>query len=256
MPHVPHLESTKSLLDLLTLSLIVILSNVLDPRTYRYHGQGDKKIEDISEDIIQKMGLYDLNDMNTVDRRRCIFVRGLAWHVLAWVQTTLEVIDGEDGTVLDFANDVMAPFFRSQARGILTYKAKALKAQIQGTDGCTYEALQNQMTACFEETFAAEDDEDLHEFKEVENLRYVALDGASIRRKNHIPLLPSMIKLPVRFISHMYMHTVTKSKALDVGFTAADKLYWKGLKCNFMTPLNPDDSNSEDHLIDKRAKTQ
>jgi hypothetical protein len=138
------------------------------------------------------MALYDLNDMNAVDRRRCIFVRGIAWHVMAWVQNSFEVVDSVDNAVLDFATDVMTPFFRSQTRAILAYKAKALEAQVQGTDGCTYAALQAQITACFEGTFAAEDGDDQQGFKDVKNLRYAALDNAWIRRKNDAPLIPSM----------------------------------------------------------------
>ena len=159
----------------MTLCFVVILSNVLDPRTYRYHGQGDhQNVEDITQEMRDQMEFFDLNDMDTLERRRCWFFRGLAWRILSWIEVNFDIIES-DGTKIDFIEDFVTPCFRGRVEVILKYKAKASESEIEGTPGCSYELLQRQLSACFELSLPSISDDIL----ENQNLENIMLEGPS-----------------------------------------------------------------------------
>ena len=91
----------------MTLCLLVIFSNVLDPRTYRYQGQGGKDAKEIDQDVREKMDVFDLNDMDALDRRRCAFFRGLAWQIISWIEINFKIVDTTNNSKLDFVTDIL-----------------------------------------------------------------------------------------------------------------------------------------------------
>ena len=174
------------MLNLLTLCFLVILSNVLDPRTYLIN-EGD--------DTEQKMDYFDYNQLSALDRRRCTFFRGMAWHILTWIQENFDFTDASDGTKYHFFTDIVYQMFQCQSQAILNYKAKALERGIQGAQGCTYKWLQTQINSCFEDHFTQRDMDD-DEFENVENLQYAGLENISIKlKKINSPLKHRMFNL-------------------------------------------------------------
>jgi hypothetical protein len=148
-PHVPDIKSVVSLLDVLTLCFLVIASNFLDPRTYFYPGVSPKDVP--SDDDVKRMAIFDLNDMDAVDRRRCSYARGLAWKITRWLDDNFEVYRGVVTEQVSMKN-LINMYFASLIRKILDYKSKAQSSKIQGFPNCNHETLEKQIKYCFKGT--------------------------------------------------------------------------------------------------------
>ena len=139
--HVPDLKSIDSLMDVLALSFLGIMSNVLDFRTYRYpEWAADEPLTDKENEL---MKTYDLNAMNQTERTLCMYVRAMGWGIQGWVRRhyTLENADGEPGNLDRFITIYIAHMISA----ILQYKSQADLQQVKGAPGCTYERLKSQI---------------------------------------------------------------------------------------------------------------
>jgi hypothetical protein len=128
-------------MDVLVLSFLGIMSNVLDFRTYRYPDRTAD--EPLTDDEKELMEVYDLNAMNQTERTVCMYVRGMGWKIQAWINRhyTLEKADGEPANLHEFISNYNA----HMASVILRYKSQADLHKVQGAPGCTNERLKSQI---------------------------------------------------------------------------------------------------------------
>jgi hypothetical protein len=181
-PHVPNLKTILSFLDLLTLCYLVIASNFLDPRTYQYPSTKTNRIP--SDDYIKKMKIFDLNDMDAVDRRRCSYARGLAWKITRWCEDNFEIYRTTPTNQVSI-HALINTYFATLSKKILAYKSRAQSAKITGVPNCTHELLQQQMMYCFERTeVKAYFDQTPINFENIEDLDYRLPFNYHIRRRD------------------------------------------------------------------------
>ena len=125
-------------MDLLSLSFLGLMSNVLDFRTYRYG------IQDQDGDL---MDAYDLNAMNRQDRTVCMYIRGMGWTIQKWIDMHYE-LENADGVNVNVRNFIIN-YNAHMACAILQYKRQADMQQVKGAPGSTYEWLKSQLDMVF-----------------------------------------------------------------------------------------------------------
>lgn len=84
--HVPVVTNPQGYRDLLAICVWGILSNALDPGTYRAPGQGEKEI--LSAERLDRMVKTDVNSLEHEIRMGYILTRGQAWNLLAHIENT------------------------------------------------------------------------------------------------------------------------------------------------------------------------
>ena len=129
-PHLPDLRGLDELLDILALCNILILSNVLDNRTYCPSGPA----------------------IPLTERYTIAYARGLClWLVEALDRLFVLATLGSEATVADnltSVKSIAAKFLAQQSAVILNYKQMAEKSGMQGAAHCTSSKLQQQLEGC------------------------------------------------------------------------------------------------------------
>lgn len=158
--HNCDLETPEGLFNVLATCNLVILSNVLDRRTYR------ERIEDINsrEDLMfsEEYIRYDRNSIAVEERREMSHFRGMAFNLLRWIARNFEITladplvsvnfqnrllslhQGKGSRCLDFMRDVAFHFLASQALKLVHYKTR-IEGQISGFPGCNSDLLKYQV---------------------------------------------------------------------------------------------------------------
>jgi len=132
-PHLPDLKGLEALLDIFSLCNILILSNILDERTY----------------WPSNTGAIPLDEHYT-----CAYARGLSLCLLdALDQLFTLVTVGPSGSEVtnDFTSirTIAAKFLAQQSAAILDYKRRAEQSGMQGaTHHCTSSKLRQQLEGC------------------------------------------------------------------------------------------------------------
>jgi hypothetical protein len=131
-----------SLMDLISLCIIGVLINVLDFRTYTHRAAG----EEMSEFEKEQLAKFDCNGLSSSERQSCQYVRGLALHMLQWIDDHYCVKDAEAKTVRGFAFDCLFTFVQA----LRTYIMEADQQEdISSAPNCTPVFLDNQIESLF-----------------------------------------------------------------------------------------------------------
>jgi hypothetical protein len=141
--HIPTLVDFDSVLDLFTFCNLIILMNVLDPRTYAALPQMS------GESTLELWKNHDRNSIPATERYQMAHARGLCWDILRWFFTAYEIFDKESGQAIEGFNEVAMAYLAHQASVILAYKREAL---MNGLDdgGCKVKDVEHQLKLCFE----------------------------------------------------------------------------------------------------------
>jgi len=222
--HVPDLKSVDSLMDVLALSFLGIMSNVLDFRTYRYPERAAD--EPLTDDENELMKAYDLNAMNRMERTLCMYVRAMGWKIQEWVKRhyALENADGEPGNLDSF---IMGRGYNAHMIcAILQYKLQADLQKVKGAPGCTYERLKSQIDRVVipnsilgreVEMRLRSKDHTLNMDQDVRGLK-LNLYSAPVKPKN----------------------SLSTKELIAMGESVADDDYRAGVEGNFKLPRSPD----------------
>jgi hypothetical protein len=118
----------------------MILSNVLDLRTYNYVN---------SENQHDLWAIYDVNAIPALERYEMSYARGRCWDILRWLFSSYEIIDKANNELINGFDQVAMQYLAHQASVILEYKKRALKYGIN--DGVRFSSkdLEKQMKLCF-----------------------------------------------------------------------------------------------------------
>jgi hypothetical protein len=139
--HLPNPAKMDSLMELISLCIIGVLINVLDFRTYTHRTAG----EEMSECEKEQLAKFDCNGLSLSERQSCQYVRGLALHMLQWIDDHYCVKDAEAKTVRGFAFDCLFTFVQA----LRTYIMVAEQEGIKGAPNCTLVSLDNQIKSLF-----------------------------------------------------------------------------------------------------------
>ncbi len=137
--HLPDVQTLNGLLDLLSLCNLVVLGNVLDFRTYSAPNQGDQQV--MTEQQKKTMRLYDRNNISKNERMVICYARGVALSIFCWVRHCAS-IKNPDGEVV---HDLPSALLVQQLNALLTYKAAAMQAKLQGAPHCDTPSLRSQV---------------------------------------------------------------------------------------------------------------
>jgi len=203
-------------MDLLSLSFLGLMSNVLDFRTYRYN------IE-LSDEDGRLMDAYDLNAMNQQDRTVCMYVRGMGWTIQKWIDTHygLENAAGDNVNIRKFIIDYNA----HMACAILQYKRQADMQQVKGAPGCTYERLKSQIDMVFlpDSVHGATLQSRLTSHEEIRTME-IDIRGLKLKQIS----VPEKPKKPL-----------STKELIRQGESVADERYHKGIEDLFKFPPDP-----------------
>ena len=140
--HLPNPAKMDSLMDLISLCIIGVLINVLDFRTYTHRAAG----KEMSEFEKEQLAKFDCNGLSLSERQSCQYVRGLALHMLQWIDNHYRVEDAEANTVRGFAFDCLFTFVQA----LRTYIIEAEQQEgISSAPNCTPASLDNQIDSLF-----------------------------------------------------------------------------------------------------------
>lgn len=142
MGHVPDVNSIEGIVQLLTLCMLVVLSNVLDFRTYAAPNQGE---DEAPEAFAQKLhNDYDRNDIPATERLAICYARGVALAVMEAISNSCTIVY-PDGSI---AKDLPYTFVAEQMQAIAVYKQAATTlghAKYQGAPHCTTNRVREQL---------------------------------------------------------------------------------------------------------------
>lgn len=131
-PHLPDLSSIDSLLEVLSLCNILVLSNVLDERTY--YG------EDVSSDE---------KSISLVERYNITYSRGLALYLLDSLDSLYLLHElNQSGNKFISLKAFAAFFLARQSATVLHYKESAEGNGLDGAVYCTPDLLRVQIDEC------------------------------------------------------------------------------------------------------------
>jgi hypothetical protein len=137
--HLPNLKSFEGVLDLLTFCNLMILANVLDPRTYQFAPGGTHKDH----------CLHDVNGIPAKERYEMTYARGRCWDIILWFFSKYEIFEKESGLGIDGHKQVAMRYLSDQGSAILEYKRRADKNIAEYGSPHTLKALTEQMKLCF-----------------------------------------------------------------------------------------------------------
>ena len=236
---------------------MVIASNFLDPRTYQYPSTTTNHIP--SDDHIKKMKIFDLNDMDAVDRRRCSYARGLAWKITRWCEDNFHVYKTTPTNEVSI-HLLINTYFAMLSKKILAYKSRAQSAKITGVPNCTHELLQQQMTYCFERTgVKALFDEIPINFENIEDLDFKLPFDYHIRRRDSTTVKNRSTFF--RILIHIYQNIIeypviaSNTNPFVDGTTIGDERYWEGYKCGFDLSIDMHNESDDQYRVPKRNRT-
>ncbi|PPQ74768.1 hypothetical protein CVT26_005013 [Gymnopilus dilepis] len=99
--HLPAIHTAKGLCDLLSVCSLLILSNVIDARTYLAPNQSAiTSPDDLRLSIRDR---FDRTGISRKERISMIYARGLAFEILQWITEYCEMRDGQGNVIQDFA---------------------------------------------------------------------------------------------------------------------------------------------------------
>ena len=136
----PRLDTFEGVLNLLSLCNVVILSNVLDARTYRAPNQRPE--HDATPKELRRMMEYDLNAFSRQEREAACFARGICLQLLFWFNATYRVWDRRTDEELA---DPGAYLLAKQAEAIIVAKRRNEEVGIPGVPHCTADLLKRQL---------------------------------------------------------------------------------------------------------------
>lgn len=134
----------ESVLDLFTFCNIIILMNVLDPRTYEV-GPIPQRSRKSGSELWEK---HDLNTIPAMERYQMAHARGLCFDILHWFFTTHELFDKETSLPINGFNDVAMTYLAHQGSVILAYKRQASVDEC--TTPCQANDVDRQLHLCFQ----------------------------------------------------------------------------------------------------------
>ncbi len=82
--HLPTLTDPDSVIDFMCLCAMGILSNAMDPRTYKWSAGSDDTDHEFNR-------MHDINAMPHEDRVQYVYIRGLCYHLLDWFFATYNI---------------------------------------------------------------------------------------------------------------------------------------------------------------------
>jgi hypothetical protein len=137
--HLPDVETTDGLLDLLSACILAILANVLDFRMYSAPNQGEHdKVTAMQKRL---MILFDRNDISSNERLGICYARGVALMVFEWIRSYC-VIKNHQGDVVD---DLPSIYVVQILNALLAYKANAMHKKHVGAPHCNVALLTAQV---------------------------------------------------------------------------------------------------------------
>lgn len=137
--HLPDVQTFDGLLDLLSASILAILGNVLDLRTYSAPNQGiDEQASDSQKFVMKE---FDRNNIPTNERTAICYARGMALAIFKWVRK-YAIIKDRNGNVVE---DLPSRFLVQILNALLNYKAQAIQGKLKGAPHCDLRMLQRQI---------------------------------------------------------------------------------------------------------------
>jgi hypothetical protein len=244
--HLPDLETTKGLFNVLATCNLAILSNVLDRRTYR-----EREEDGDCADIPFTRGyiLFDRNAINEPERRRMATSRGRALDLMRWIAHNHEATDGVDGARVNIYGELILYYLARQGRAIVRYKKLAENLQVQGFEGCKYRFMKIQMAN------AMQIDPKLSDiYDQLRNMVYDSLDWAEkskfvIKRRKQVDAKWKVVDFEsigtTLFDNRFYNGRLTNfTPQIRQTFTLASEDESSGKESNMDTEEDSDDENS------------
>jgi hypothetical protein len=134
--HLPEPSNLDSLLDLFSFCTILITLNAFDSRTY---------------ELSDPNPTHDQNSIDFPERIACMYSRGKVLELLCWLGNHYDFIDSTTKKPIKYpvARLLSAPL-ASLRQALLSYKERAVAADLHGPDGCTLEHFNFQLTSALE----------------------------------------------------------------------------------------------------------
>jgi len=146
--HLPDLLDVESMIDVLTLCNFCILANVLDFRTYSFHGL--KESDNPSPRDWDQRNRWDRNALSWVDREYYVYVRGLALNLIRWISCHYDATSLQSQhPVQSFEKNFCGKYLIDQACAILSYKQKAQDEGILTLPHCKFNHVERQIDYVF-----------------------------------------------------------------------------------------------------------
>lgn len=134
------MDTIDGVLDLLSLCWMVIMSNVLDHRTYSAPNQDE--YEDASPAELKRLGENDLNAIPQEERLNMVYARGICYDILRWFDAHFTVEDIATGVQRDAFG---LRWIATETFKLMRYKETAELQGLQGAAHCTPKMLQHQI---------------------------------------------------------------------------------------------------------------
>ena len=137
--HLPNIQTLDGLLDLLSASILVILRNVLDFRTYSAPDQHRDEEALLSQQLL--MTKFDCNNIPSNERQTICHAWGVALTIFNWVRKHCTIRDANRKVLQDLPSHCLVQILNA----LLNYKAKAIQADLQGAPHCDMDMLKAQV---------------------------------------------------------------------------------------------------------------
>ncbi|PPQ97599.1 hypothetical protein CVT26_002398 [Gymnopilus dilepis] len=137
--HLPKVHTFEGLSDLLSLCNLLVLANVLDPRTYSPPNHMNEATIDDSQ--LSLMDRFDRTDISRKERLCMAYARGVALSTMRWVREFCEVTSA-DGTVI---SDFPFKYLTYQMVALLRFKKAAERQPSRLSQYCSPSLLQRQI---------------------------------------------------------------------------------------------------------------
>ncbi|PPQ73310.1 hypothetical protein CVT24_012309 [Panaeolus cyanescens] len=145
--HLIDITNWKGLSALLTLCNLVILSNVLDFRTYLGPNQPDDSSP--TPKHINDMDSFDSNHISWAERMAICDARGRAWTILVGVMACCEITSIQETSSRQFSthdiSNIPLVHLARQLVAIGSLKSSAIRSKLDGAPHCTVELLTRQL---------------------------------------------------------------------------------------------------------------
>ena len=139
----PDIASIDGVLNLLSVCVLIVLGNVLDFRTYRAPNQYENTMAD--EQLRELLKSIDLNTIPRNERKAICYARGVALHVMNWIQHCCTIKFGDK-----VVEDLPSQFLVQIANTLWHYKKGADNRMLDGAPHCTVIGMRRQVTNVME----------------------------------------------------------------------------------------------------------
>jgi hypothetical protein len=134
--HLPDPSNLDSIFDLFSFCTLLITLNAFDCRTY---------------ELSDPNPAHDQNAIEFSERIACMYTRGKVLELLDWLTKHYDFIDNTTKKPFEFPlAQVLSTHLADLRQALLSYKEKALAADLRGPDGCTLEQFEYQLTSALE----------------------------------------------------------------------------------------------------------